>query len=252
MAHGKNGKDTLRIAALADLHYSRASQGTLQSLFAQISQSADVLLICGDLTDLGLPEEAEILARDITSALKIPVLAVLGNHDHEGGKADAVQDVMRDAGVHILDGDTYEMDGVGFAGVKGFGGGFGQHMLAPWGEGAVKTFVSEAVDEALKLESALSRLHTERRIALLHYSPVRDTVEGESAEIFPFAGCSRFEEPLNRYSVFAAFHGHAHRGVPEGRTTANVRVFNVSLPVLRRVHGDRPFCLLEVEANEQL
>lgn len=240
----------VRVAAVGDLHFGKSSQGTLQALFAQVAAEADVFVICGDFTDYGLPDEARGLAREITSALRIPVLAVLGNHDYHSGKVEEVVAVMRDAGITILDGDAQEVLGVGFAGVKGFGGGFGARALGPWGEDTFKRFVHEAVEEALKLESALARLRTAQRIAVLHYAPVRDTVEGEPLEIFPFLGSSRLEEPLNRYHVTAVVHGHAHRGQLTGRTSSGVPVHNVSLPLLTRTSPARPFLLLEVPAPE--
>ena len=233
-------KDRLRIAAVGDIHVSKASQGAFQPLFSQISSTADVLVLCGDFTDYGLPEEARILARELTAAVKIPVIAVLGNHDYESGKQGEIRQILSDAGVTVLDGEATEIHGVGFAGVKGFAGGFGRGALGPWGENAIKTFVQEAVDEALKLESALARLRTQRRIALLHYSPIRGTVEGEPAEIFAYLGSSRLEEPINRYRVNAVFHGHAHRGTPEGRTATGVPVYNVAMPLLARANPDRP------------
>ena len=140
----------------------------------------------------------------------------------------------------ILDGDAVEFHGVGFAGAKGFCGGFGRRALEPWGEPAIKAFVREALDESLKLESALARLRTKHRIALLHYAPIQATVEGEPPEIFPFLGSSRLEEPINRYEVTAVLHGHAHHGSPEGRTSTNVPVYNVSMSLLRRTFPDRP------------
>ena len=191
-----------------------------------------------------------MLVREIGPVLKaqIPIVAVLGNHDFEGGQPEAVKQILCEAGITVLDGDAVELKGVGFAGVKGFCGGFGRHSLEPWGEQAIKLFVREAVDEALKLESALARLRTPNRIALMHYSPIKSTVEGEPPEIFPFLGSSRLEEPVNRYEVEAVLHGHAHHGSPEGRTSANVPVYNVSMPLLRRHFPDRPaFRVLEVE-----
>src|SRR5262249_16284200 len=155
----------------------------------------DLLLICGDFTDYGLPEEARVLAREIAADVTVPVLGVLGNHDYESGKADEIRQILSDAGVTILDGEAIELHGVGFAGIKGFAGGFGFGAVGPWGEHAIKAFVQEAVDEALKLEAALARLRTEKRIALMHYSPIRETVEGEPPEIFPYLGSSRLEEP---------------------------------------------------------
>src|SRR5687767_4169302 len=241
----------LRVAAIGDLHVSRHSQGAFQPLFAQISASADVLALCGDFTDYGLPDEARVLARELTAAMKIPVIAVLGNHDYEAGKADEVRQVLADVGVTVLDGEATEVHGIGFAGAKGFAGGFGRGALGPWGEHAIKQFVQEAVDESLKLEAALARLRTEQRVALLHYSPVRGTVEGEPPEIFPFLGSSRLEEPINRYRVSAVFHGHAHRGAPEGRTASGVPVYNVAMPLLARLNPDRPpYLIVELPLHD--
>src|SRR4029077_7913309 len=166
------------------------------------------------------------------------------------GQQEEVVQILREAGVVILDGDGLEGAGVGIGGVKGLGGGFGERALQPWGEDIMKRFVREAVDEALKLESALARLRTTQRIVVLHYSPVRDTVEGEPSEIFPFLGSSRLEEPLLRYPVSAVVHGHAHRGQPTGRTTGGAPVYNVSLPLLQRMNPARPFLVIEVPRDE--
>jgi Icc-related predicted phosphoesterase len=237
----------VRIAAMSDFHYSRTSGGSLQPVFQQIAESADLLVLCGDLTDYGLAEEARLLAKDLTSALKIPAVGVLGNHDFEAGEEVEIVKILTDAGVRMLDGDSYDFHGVGFAGVRGFCGGFGRGALGAWGEPIIKQFVHEALQEVLKLESALARLKTDHRIAIIHYAPVRDTVEGEPLEIYPFLGSSRLEEPLTRYSVTAVFHGHAHRGSPEGRTSSGIPVFNVSLPLLKSKYPDRPpFRLFEV------
>jgi len=236
----------VRIAALADLHCSRTSQGAFQTLFTRVSESADIAVIAGDLTDYGLPEEAAVLARELT-ALRIPAAAVLGNHDLESGKSGDVRQILKDAGLNVLDGDACELQGIGIAGVKGFGGGFGRHALGPWGETIIKQFVHEAVDEALKLEAAFARLRTDHLIALLHYSPIQQTVEGEPLEIYPFLGSSRLEEPIGRYPVSLAVHGHAHRGQLEGRTKNGVPVYNVSMPLLTRTFADRlPFRVFEV------
>jgi Icc-related predicted phosphoesterase len=242
---------TVRVAAVADLHCTRTSQGAFQQLFATIAESADVLLIAGDLTDYGLPDEARVLAKELT-ALRIPVAAVLGNHDLESGKADEVRQILSEAGLVVLDGDACELHGIGIAGVKGFGGGFGKRALGPWGETIIKQFVREAVDEALKLERALARLRTGQLVALLHYSPVQDTVEGEPLEIYPFLGSSRLEEPIGRYPVTLVLHGHAHRGQLEGRTKSGVPVYNVSMPLLTRTFADRPpFRIFDVPVTER-
>jgi len=170
----------------------------------------------------------------------MPIVAVLGNHDRESGQEHEVRRILTDAGVVMLDGDACEVLGVGIAGVTGFGGGFGKHALAPWGEPVIKQFVHAAVEEALKLEKALARLRTPTMIALLHYAPVQQTIEGEPFEIYPFLGCSRLEDPINRYPVSYVFHGHAHRGVPEGATASGVPVYNVSMPLLSRAFPGRP------------
>ncbi|HEY9901317.1 MAG TPA: metallophosphoesterase [Candidatus Sericytochromatia bacterium] len=245
-APGAIAKQKVRLAAIGDIHCTRTSQGTLQPLFEQIADSADVLLLCGDLTDYGLPEEGHVLTKELSTA-KIPTLAVFGNHDYESGKQEELQQILSDAGILVLNGEACEIEGIGFAGVKGFAGGFGRGALGPWGEEITKRFVHEAVDEALKLEAALARLQTQQRIALLHYSPIEATVEGEPPEIFPFLGSSRLEEPLNRYPVTAVFHGHAHAGSPEGRTSNDIPVYNVAMPLLKRVFPDRPpFRMLEI------
>jgi Icc-related predicted phosphoesterase len=240
---------TVRVAAISDIHCNKSSQGAFQMLFAQISESSDVLVACGDLTDYGLPEEARVLARELTS-LRVPVVALLGNHDYESGQEAEVRSILVDAGVAMLDGESHEVLGVGFAGVKGFAGGFGRGVLGSWGEPMVKQFAHEAIAETLKLESALARLRTAQRIALLHYSPIRATVEGEPLEIFPYLGCSRHEEPLTRYPVTAVFHGHAHNGSPEGRTSTGIPVYNVAMPLLRKRFPDRPpFHVIEVDVD---
>ncbi len=239
----------VRVGALADLHCSRTSQGQLQPLFVQLAGLVDVLLLGGDLTDHGQPEEAHVLAHEL-AGVRVPLVAVLGNHDFESGKQDEVRGVLEGAGVTVLDGDSCEVQGVGFAGVKGFAGGFGRGTLGAWGEEVIKLFVREAVNEALKLETALARLRTAQRIALLHYAPIPDTVEGEPREIYPFLGCGRLAEPLQRYSVTAVFHGHAHKGTHAGKTAGGIPVYNVSLPLLRRAFPDRPPChILEVPAG---
>ncbi|HEX5165815.1 MAG TPA: metallophosphoesterase [Thermomicrobiales bacterium] len=226
---------TVRLAAISDLHYGKGSQGSLQSVFSEISDTADILVICGDLTDYGLPEEALILAKDLNANVKIPIVAVLGNHDYESGRHLEICDILTGAGVTILDGDSVELRGIGFAGVKGFAGGFGRGALGYWGEPAIKAFVQEALDEALKLETALARLRSEQRIAILHYAPIRGTVEGEPPVIYPFLGCSRLEDPINRYPVMAVFHGHAHNGTHEGHTTSGIPVYNVSHGLLKKI-----------------
>jgi len=233
-----------RIAATSDLHYVRNSKGLWKDLFLYASENADVLAICGDLTDYGLPEEAQVLAEDLRAHCHIPVVAVFGNHDFESGAIGEVTKILEGAGVHLLDGECAEIQNVGFVGVRGFGGGFGSRMLAAWGEPATKHFVQESVDQALHLERALARLETTYRIALLHYSPIRDTIVGENPEIFPFLGSTRLEGPLNRFKVDAAFHGHAHNGTHEGATSTGIPVYNVAASLLRKHNPNHPPCMI--------
>jgi Icc-related predicted phosphoesterase len=240
-------RETIRIAAVADIHVKKSSQGALHPLFAEASETADVMLLCGDLTDYGTVEEAKVLAKEVTSSLRIPAIAVLGNHDFESGHEKELIEILTDAGVIVLDGDSCELFGVGFAGVKGFAGGFGRRALGAWGEPIIKSFVHEAINEALKLEAALARLRTPQKVAVLHYSPIQATVTGEPPEIIAFLGSSRLEEPIDRYRVNVVFHGHAHRGSPEGRTKANTPVYNVAQPVLAVAFPDRPlFRVVEI------
>jgi Icc-related predicted phosphoesterase len=244
-------KENVRIAAVADIHVKKTSQGGFQPMFAKASEEADVMLLCGDLTDYGAIEEAKILAKEITSSLRIPALGVLGNHDVESGHEKEIVQILTDAGVVMLDGDAHEVHGVGFAGVKGFGGGFGRRQLGAWGEKIIKDFVHEAIEEALKLEAALARLRTPQRIAVLHYAPIHATVVPEPPEIMPFLGSSRLEDPIDRYRCSAVFHGHAHRGSPEGRTKSNIPVYNVALPLMLATYPDRqPFRVVEVPVHE--
>jgi len=238
----------MRLAAVGDVHCKKTSRGAFEALFASMADAADVLVLCGDLTDYGLADEARVLVEELAAAKQVPVVAVLGNHDYESDQADQVKSILGDAGVKVLDGDECEIAGVGFAGVKGMGGGFGTRALQPWGEEILKRFVREAVEEALKLESALAKLKTSQRVAVLHYSPIRETVEGEPPEVFPFLGSSRLEEPLLRYPVAVALHGHAHHGRIEGRTRNDVPVYNVCIPVLERLNlGHPPYWMIELD-----
>jgi Icc-related predicted phosphoesterase len=238
----------VRIAAVGDIHVRETDKGKWVEYFKEVSRKADILIICGDLTDTGDEGEAQVLSEELR-ACSIPVVAVLGNHDFEKGRHKLIRQILQKENVHILDGEAIAIGDVGFAGVKGFGGGFDKHMLSMFGEGAMKAFVQEAVDEALRLDRALARLDAEhnctKKIAILHYSPVSDTVIGEPEVIFPFLGSSRLAEPLNRRQVLAAFHGHAHVGTLEGKTSSGVRVFNVSKPILMKAGYTHPFFVFE-------
>jgi len=233
------------IAAIGDLHVSETSQGVFGPMFAKVSQEADVLALCGDLTNFGKPAEVANLLEDFESCT-IPTVAVLGNHDYEAGCAAEVVQMLQDAGITVLDEQATVIAGVGFAGVKGFVGGFGRGELGAFGEDAIKAFVDEAREEARKLENALRSLRTDRTVAVLHYAPVRDTVEGEPLEIFPFLGSSRLANAVDRFeNVKAVVHGHAHRGSYEGRTPGGVPVYNCAQYVVEPVFG-RPYALLEI------
>jgi Icc-related predicted phosphoesterase len=239
----------VKIAAVGDIHVRESDKGKWADYFKEVSRQADILVICGDLTDTGDESEAQILSDELRSCT-IPVVAVLGNHDFEKGRHKLIRQILQKDNVHILDGEAIVIHDIGFAGVKGFGGGFDNHMLSMFGEGAMKAFVQEAVDEALRLDRALARLDAEyvcsKKIAVLHYSPVKDTVIGEPEVIYPFLGSSRLAEPLNRRQVAAAFHGHAHVGALEGQTSGGVRVFNVSKPILLKSGYKYPFYVFEV------
>jgi Icc-related predicted phosphoesterase len=238
-----NGK--LRVAAIGDLHVMEDSVAPYRELFSEISNSADVLVLCGDLTNFGKTSEAEILAEDIKSS-SIPVIGVLGNHDHECGQPEKVCEILHSAGMRILDEQAIEIEGVGFAGVKGFMGGYGRGELAPFGEPIAKLFVQEALNEARKLENQLRTLRTERSVAVLHYSPIEGTIEGEPPAIFQYLGSQRLCDPIDRFDhVQAVVHGHAHHGTYEGRTPLGKPVYNVAQFVLKPLFG-KPYVVLEV------
>src|ERR687894_2399633 len=236
-----NGR--LKVAALGDLHVKDDHSAPYRELFGEISREADVLVLTGDLTDLGKPSEAEILAEDLR-ACSIPVVAVLGNHDYECGCADEVSRILRQADVRLLDGQAIEIDGVGFVGVKGFVGGFGRRMLGSFGEPAIKAMVAESMNEAMRLENAMRSVRSKRAVVVLHYSPVAETVEGEPLEIYPFLGSSRLAETIDRFKVSAIVHGHAHRGRFEGRTPGGQPVYNVAQQI-EKPNG-KPYAILKI------
>jgi uncharacterized protein len=238
-------KARLRVAAVGDLHVGEGHDRPYRDLFERVSDDADVLCLCGDLVNFGKTREVEILIEDL-KACKIPMVGVLGNHEHECGQPDHVTKMLSDAGVQMLTGQAYEIEGVGFAGGKGFVGGFGRYMLSSFGEDSIKRFVNEAVEDANLIENSIRMLRTERSVVLLHYAPVVDTVIGEPPEIHAFLGSSRLGETIDRYdNVSLVVHGHAHRGAHEGRTNKGTPVYNVALPVLRTL-GDQPYRVFEV------
>lgn len=233
----------MKIAALGDIHVGITDKEIYKPLFEKVSKEAEVLCLCGDLTQNGTVEEAENLKENLI-ALSIPCVLVLGNHDYEKDLQEEIVKTLTSERVSILDGTHKTIEDVGFAGTKGFIGGFGNHILPYWGERLLKDVVQHAIDEALRLEHALSLLETERKVVLMHYSPIKKTVDGENPEIFPFLGSTRFEEVINRMNTSVVFHGHAHHGTHEGKTEKEIPVFNVSLPVMQK--ENKEFFVYEV------
>jgi Icc-related predicted phosphoesterase len=237
--------ETITLAAIGDLHVTEESQNRYRDLFIEISDKAEVLALCGDLTNFGKISEAEILAEDLRHCT-VPMVGVLGNHDYECGQPEKVASILHEAGMTVLDEQAVEIGGVGFAGVKGFMGGYGRGELAPFGEPIAKAFVDEVLNESRKLENQLRTLRTERSVAVLHYSPVPDTLAGEPEPIYQYLGSQRLCEPIDRFDhVKAVVHGHAHHGSYEGRTPMGRPVYNVAQFVLKPLFG-KPYIVLEI------
>ncbi len=234
----------MRIAAIGDLHVTTRSEGLVRELLQGVEELADVLILAGDLTNIGLPEEMGVLLRDLR-VFSLPIIAVIGNHDHENDQHETLLEMMQNAGICVLECATCKLDDVGFVGTKGFCGGFGRWCVSTFGEKALKSFVQTSIDEAHGLDEALARLDTKRKVAIMHYSPTRDTLKGEAEEVFPFLGTSRLAEVLDKYGVDAVFHGHAHGGSPKGRTQGGIIVYNVSRFVQSRF-GDRQYRVVEI------
>ncbi len=235
----------MRIAALADIHFSPQSYDRIRDIMGRLRDEADLLIMAGDLTNYGKPEEMESMLASIMR-IRIPIVAVLGNHDYESGQADQLSKMMIAEGVKLLDGSGYERDGVGFAGTKGFVGGFGRGVLTAFGEPEIKAFVQSAIDETLKLERAISMLRTEKRVVVTHYAPVADTVKGEPEQIYPYLGSGRLSEVIDRHGALLAVHGHAHHGALEGKTTGGVPVYNVAIPLLMTRTPPVPYRLFDI------
>jgi Icc-related predicted phosphoesterase len=222
----------MRIAATADLHFSPPNYAKLKDQFERVRDDADVLVLAGDLTNYGQPNEMEPLL-NVLVRLRLPTVVVLGNHDYESGREEELRQMLINGGIKVLDGSGYERDGVGFAGTKGFVGGFGRGVLTAFGEREIKDFVRASIDEALKLERGMSQLRTKKRVVVLHYSPIAETVQGEAPEIFPFMGTSRLAEVVDRHGADLVVHGHAHNGRTEGHTVTGVPVHNVAISLLQ-------------------
>ena len=230
MAEG-NGR--LKVAAIGDLHVKEDQAAPYRELFAEIAKAADVLVLTGDLTDLGKPQEAEILAEDLRHC-SVPVIAVLGNHDYECGHVDEVREIFRGAGVRLLDGSSCEVEGVGFVGVKGFVGGFPGSHLPDFGEPLLRRVYAEASADVEAIDAGLRAVAVcPLRIVLLHYSPAAATLAGEPEGIWAFLGTDRMAPPIAEHAPDLVVHGHAHAGTFAG-AIGEAPVYNVSVPVIER------------------
>ncbi|MFP5235222.1 MAG: metallophosphoesterase [Acidobacteriota bacterium] len=241
----------MRLAAVADIHLKAADHEKNLRAFSAVNELADVLVIAGDFTDHGLPDEM----RGVLSVLEhvhVPIIGVLGNHDHESDHQDELAGMLRVAGVKVLDGHCFEVGGVGFAGTKGFAGGFSPYELMPFGEGGIKNFVEIAEREAIKLDFGLEQLRTATKIAITHYAPIKETVVGEPEPIFPFLGSSRLQRALDKHKPLLALHGHAHHGSFSGETKSGVRVHNVALQILRAKGEEHPFAIFDLAAGSEM
>ena len=214
----------MRIAATADLHFTAQRYSALRDQLNQVRDEADLLVLAGDLTNFGQPAEMEPLLNALVR-LRVPTVAVLGNHDYESGREVELMRMMTAEGIKVLDGSAYERDGVGFAGTKGFVGGFGRGVLTAFGE---------------------PQLRTQKRIVVLHYSPIMATVEGESPEIYAFLGTSRLAEVVDRHGADLVIHGHAHHGKLAGKTTGGVPVHNVAITLLQSQNPSRVYQIFDV------
>ena len=238
----------VRIAAIGDFHFDERARGSLSELFDRVNREADVLAMVGDLTTHGDPGQMQAFLDEL-AAVDMPVVTVLGNHDFEQDAGDELRDMLTEAGVHVLDGNAVVLEGVGFTGVKGFGGGFDQRALGPFGEPLIKQFVREAIDQSLKLERGLHELETDQKVVLLHYAPIAATIQGEPEQIYPFLGSSRLLDPIETLRPDVVFHGHAHYGSYRGETPRGIPVFNVAKHVLEA--QDLPFHMHEARAPDR-
>ena len=235
----------MRIAATADLHFTPERYAAIEQRFSKVNEEADLLVIAGDLTNFGKVEEMEPLV-NVLARLRVPTVAVLGNHDFESGMEVELAKMLVSAGVKVLDGTGYERDGVGFAGTKGFVGGFGRGALTAFGEREIKAFVNSAINEALKLETAMSQLRAPKRVVVLHYAPIQSTVVGELPEIYPYLGTSRLIEVIDRHGADLVLHGHAHHGCQDGKSTAGIPVHNVALSLLQDQNAGSAYRIFEL------
>lgn len=239
-------KKKIKIAAVGDIHVKEHFRDVYREIFTEISEKADVLVLCGDLTDLGLAEEAQLLSLDLRSC-RIPVVAVLGNHDYQSDQWDEVKRILEEnENVSVLQEEPVEHFGIGFAGVKGFIGGFGQHALGAFGEPLLKQIVQERDNQAYALENQLKQLTMEKKVILMHYTPIRETVSDEPADIMPFLGSTRYAQVIDQYGATVVFHGHANAGPHEGKTLGGIPVYNVALPLLEAMNPPMKYKIFEI------
>jgi Icc-related predicted phosphoesterase len=237
----------IRLAAVGDIHFAEDTRGSLRTHWRRLRECADVFLLSGDLTNLGNRAQAVALAEEL-SALEVPVVAVLGNHDYHAGEPEVVRRTLERGGVRVLEGESITLRvgacTLGIAGIKGFGGGFAGACGHAFGEPEMKSFMWVTERAALELEASLRELHTDYRVALLHYSPVKDTLAGERLEIYPFLGSYRLAEALDRAGADLAIHGHAHNGTQKGLTPRGIPVRNVAMPLIKR-----PFAVFMLDSE---
>jgi Icc-related predicted phosphoesterase len=230
----------IRVAAVGDVHLGADSRGELRPALDMVSAHADVLLLAGDLTRHGGRDEAKVVADEFAD-LGIPVIAVLGNHDYHSNAVSDVTDALTAQGISVLEGESVTIDvagqTLGIAGTKGFGGGFAGKCASVFGEPQMKEFAGHTVDVAERFRTAVSSLQADIRVALLHYSPISDTLHGEPPEIYPFLGSYLLGEPIDEFQLDLALHGHAHAGTERGTTPGGVRVRNVAQPVIRAAYA---------------
>lgn len=240
----------IRVAAVGDVHYDHRSRPEFKLHFSLLREHADLLLLAGDLTQAGTIEEAKALSEDLAQST-VPVITVLGNHDHHSNKQNEICAVLKDHGVIILEGNSQILKvkdfRVGVVGIKGFGGGFMGACVAEFGEQETKSFARYSKSQAEILRSNLESVKdTDFRFALMHFSPIEGTLLGEKREIYPFLGSYLLGEALDQVGVHAAFHGHAHHGIEKGMTPAGIPVRNVALPVIRHIYHVYTFKQSEV------
>jgi Icc-related predicted phosphoesterase len=227
----------VRIAAAGDVHASEATRARIEEAFAGVEHDADLILLAGDLTTHGEPEQAKVLA-DACRVLEIPVCAVLGNHDLHSGYGDEISAVCAEAGIHMLDRSSTvcEFGGgeVGIVGTKGFIGGFTGSALSDFGEPVLRRCYAETTAEVEAIHRGLQEVaHCPVRIVLLHYSPTADTLLGEPEGIWTYLGCDRLATPIAEHRPDVVLHGHAHAGSFEG-AIGTVPVYNVAVHVTGR------------------